>query len=314
MCRWKKIIWMGYALLYFPLQEIASQGLPASAWLGRLFLENAIIRDLKEDHTKAETRLDYSVSLNCLVHVNYQHGANLNQAGMNQNIRIKNTIDNNGAFRMTNTFVHILGFQHFFDSITQVCQDDNTLTTRIDLKLFKTLMLTFNSNLSSRLINNFDLQINDSGQQVRVLNASFLTPLQWVFSWGAGYNLPNFGSVSLGLTGGKLTYIRNKSIFDLRQTSLYYGVEKSKNYLLEYGLSFQLLIDRDVTKAFHWNCDLLLFKNYNTSIDMTLKNSFGLRINRFLKTSMSTKILYEERFSKHIQLENLLSVGFYIHL
>ena len=308
MCSWKKIILMGFVLLLFLDGEAISQGLPASAWLGRLFMENTIIRNLGEDKTKIETGLDYSLSLNCLLHLNYQHGANLNQAGMNQNIRIINTINRDGNFKMTNTLVHILGFQYFFDSITQVSQDDNTLITRIDLKFFKPFTLTFNSNLSSRLINNFDLQMNDSGQQIRILNASFLTPLLWVFSWGASYNLPNFGSVNFGLTGGKLTYMWNRSIFDKRQTSTYYGVEKNKNYLLEYGLSFQLLIDRDVTKTFHWNCDLLLFKNYNTSIDMTLKNSFGLRINRFLKTSMSTKILYEENLSKHLQFENLLSV------
>jgi hypothetical protein len=47
---------------------------------------------------------------------------------------------------------------------------------------------------------------------------------------------------------------------------------------------------------------------------MTFKNLFGLKINKFLKTSLSTKILYEEKLNKHLQFENLLSIGFSIHL
>jgi hypothetical protein len=74
------------------------------------------------------------------------------------------------------------------------------------------------------------------------------------------------------------------------------------------------MIEKDILKKLHWNFDLLLFKNYNTPPDMILKNLFGLRINRFLKTSLQTRIFYEEKLSRQLQFENILSVGLNLHL
>ena len=118
----------------------------------------------------------------------------------------------------------------------------------------------------------------------------------------------------MGFSGGKLTFIRDISIFEIRKSNSFYGVEKGRNYLLEYGMTFQMLIDKDLSKNLHWNCDLLLFKNYHAPVDLTFRNNIGLKINKYLKTSMSTKILYEEKLSKHLQFENLISIGFTIRL
>ena len=62
-----------------------------------------------------------------------------------------------------------------------------------------------------------------------------------------------------------------------------------------------------------WNCDLLFFKNYKKPVDMTLRNLFGIRINKFLKTTVQTRILYEKKIIDHLQVENMISIGFYFH-
>ena len=79
-------------------------------------------------------------------------------------------------------------------------------------------------------------------------------------------------------------------------------------------MSFQLLIDKDLFKFLHWNCDLLLFKNYHAPVDLTLKNLFGFKISKLLRSNINTNILFEEKVSKHLQLENLISIGFNFHL
>jgi len=41
---------------------------------------------------------------------------------------------------------------------------------------------------------------------------------------------------------------------------------------------------------------------------------FAYRINRFLKTSLQTKLFYDEDVSRQLKMENLLSIGFDFHL
>ena len=118
----------------------------------------------------------------------------------------------------------------------------------------------------------------------------------------------------MGLTAAKLTWIRDKRIFKELDVPAYYGVPKGKNWKLEYGLSMHLLVDKDILNRVHWDCDMQLFKNYEKPPDLSLKNLVGVRINKFLKTNIQTRVVYEEDLSKNLQIENLISVGFYFNL
>ena len=314
MCGWKSVICFEFILFGLISARTNSQGLSVQDWIGKQFIQASLVRNLRPEKIRVGHELDYSLSANCLLLMNSLQNADASQAGLCQTLKFRCSIENGTHFNFTAIFFHNLGFRHYFDSITQLSMDDNSLTTRLDLKLLDKFTITFNSNLTSRLLKGFDYLINDSGQQVRILNSAFLTPLIWIFSWGLGYSWIHFGSLNLGITGGKVTYIRESDIFRIRGIDQYYGIEKGKNHLLEYGMTFHLMIDKDLYRSLHWNCDLLLFKNYNTTIDMAFNNLFGFRINKFLKTSLSTKILYEDKLSKHLQIENLVSIGFYIHL
>jgi hypothetical protein len=163
-------------------------------------------------------------------------------------------------------------------------------------------------------MNGYDYSVDDSGRIVKILNSSFCTPLLWTFSGGFSIKWQGFGSLNLGVSTAKLTYIRDKSIFGKQKVTKYYGVPEGKDHVFEYGLSLQFLADKEFFKRIRWNCDLLVFKNYTSPVDVTLKNNFGIRINRFLKASIQTRIFYEETVSHSIQLENLVTFGFYVHL
>jgi hypothetical protein len=155
---------------------------------------------------------------------------------------------------------------------------------------------------------------SNSGMQIKVLNSSFLTPLIWNVSCGIGYTWNGLGSLNVGISSFKLTSIQNKQIFPIRKITSYYGIEQGKTHLLEYGLSFQLLIEKDIFRILHWDCDLLLFKNYHSPVDLAFKNIFGIRINQFLKATIQTRIFYEEKLCKHLQFENLIAIGLNLHL
>jgi hypothetical protein len=277
-------------------------------------LQDSLKHETNPARLRLTQELDYSVSFSDFLLVNWLHDNNANQIIGLQNLKYRMIAENDQGFSISNLFIHNLGFQHYFDSITKVYIDDNTLTTKIDLRIKKNYTLVFNSNLTSRWLEGFDYSINDSGRQAVILNSSFLTPLIWTFSFGVGVNWKDFGSLNLGLSGGKLTYIRQTKIFEIRHITEYYGVPAGNNHRFEYGLSLQFLVNKDFLKRVHWDCDLLLFKNYNAPVDLNFKNLIGIRINKFLKTSIQTRVFYEEKISKNLQLENLVSLGFYVHL
>jgi len=75
-----------------------------------------------------------------------------------------------------------------------------------------------------------------------------------------------------------------------------------------------VLIDKEIGRWGKWDCDILVFKNFNKPVDLVLKNLIGIKINKFIKTSIQTRLIYEEDVSKSLQMENLISLGFAIRL
>jgi hypothetical protein len=264
--------------------------------------------------TRYDGELDYTLTTNGLIIVNRLHDDRPDQVNVFENLKYRCFLHDDKTFRLTGIFTHNLGFQHYIDSITRINIDDDNLYLRLDYMISGKASLMLLSNFTSRLTNGFDYIVSDSGNQLRILSSSFLTPLIWTASFGINYLLKDYGWVSLGLSSFKLTSILNKGVFGGGQIMKYYGIEQGKTHLLEYGVTFQLQIDRNISQTLHWDCDLLLFKNYNSQVDLALKNLIGLKINRYLKASLQMRVFYEEERCKHLQFENLLSVGFNLHL
>jgi hypothetical protein len=311
---WKKDIWIELLLCWLVSINGNSQELSLKEMIARSLFRNSMnIRNVPEK-ARFTHELEYSLTANGFILINWLHDNKVNQVNLFQNLKFQCVLQDDKIFRFTGTFIHNLGFLHYFDSITKVNIDDNSLSNRLDIKIDGRFAFTINSCITSRFMNGYDYLTNDSGQLIKVLNSSFLTPLIWTFSMGLGYTFKSFGSVNLGLSAARLTYILNDHIFEIRRITSYYGINEGRNNLLEYGFTFQLLIDKYIFKKLHWNCDLALFKNYNSPVDLTFKNMFGLKINKFLTTNLQTRIFYEEKLSKHFQFENLLSIGFCYHL
>jgi len=258
--------------------------------------------------------LEYSFSINNFLFINWHHDKNANQVTLLQDLKYKFSLSGDILVHFSGSFQHNLGLQSYFDSLTKFQTDDNSLDTRFDIRLHKNLNFSINSIMSSRFMNGYDYSVNDSGKIVKTLNSSFCTPLLWTFSGGFSVKWQDFGFLNLGLSTAKFTYIRDKSIFGKQKVNQFYRVPQGKDHIFEYGLSLQFLADKEFLKRIRWNCDLLVFKNYTSPVDVTLKNNFGFRINRFLKASIQTRIFYEEAVSRSIQLENLIIFGFYVCL
>ncbi len=258
--------------------------------------------------------LEYWFTASDLLSINWQHGNNRNQVSLLQNLKYRSKFSTSRNFTISTSFVHLLGLQFFFDSLTCFQPDENTLDTRIDLRIRNNFTFNILANFSTRLFNSYQYSSGQSGRVIKTLNSSFLTPLLCTFSAGFGLIVPKLGRLNMGFSAAKLTLVSNKNIYDELGVTDFYGVPKNRNHTFEYGLSMQLLLDKDVFKRVHWNCDVLVFKNYHKPIDLVMKSLIGIKITRYLRTSIQTHIYYEQEMSKSIQVENLLSLGLYFCL
>jgi len=258
--------------------------------------------------------LDYTFSAGNFLYLNWKHDKNANQVSLLQSLKFNFSVSADSIASFSGTFLHNLGFQTYFDSLSKFQSDDNTLNTRLDLRIAKNLNLSVLSTFATRIMNGYDYSLDSANRVIRTLNSSFCTPLVCTFSGGLALKWPALGSLSLGLASAKLTCLRDGSIFRKQNTDRFYGVPKGKTCLLEYGLSLQFLADKNVSKRLKWTCDLLLFKNYTAPVDVTLKNSIALKITQWLRTNFQTRIFYEEAVSRHVQIENILTFGFSFHL
>ncbi len=255
--------------------------------------------------------LEYSISFSSLLFLNWQRVSGDNQAALFQHIKYKTKLDDTRKFTISTSFVHNLGIQVFFDSISRFQPDENVMDTRFDIRIKKNLCLTVLSNVSTRLFNAYDYSSDSTGDLMQTLRAAFLTPLLCTFSAGLGWTVPRYGTLTLGLSAAKLTLIRNKEVYDALGIPDFYGVPRNRSQSFEYGLSLHLIVDKKFPGRFHWTCDALVFKNYKKPIDVAIKNLIWIRINKFLKTSIQTRLLYEEQVSKCLQVENLITIGFF---
>jgi len=258
--------------------------------------------------------MDYSLMASDLLWRNWQQAGNGNQVALLHNFKYNAYLFDDHHFRITNTFFHNLGVQIIFDSLTKVSTDDNTLDTRVEYTFGPLFSLSFLSNLTSRMLNGYDYQSDGTGSVTRVLNSTFLSPLIWTFSGGISLLVPSFLTFSLGISAAKFTWVKDKKRLESAGSTNFFGVPADKDHLFEYGISMHLLVDKTFGCWGNWSCDVLVFKNYNKPIDLMLKNRIGFKINKLIQATIQTKIIYEENVSKSVQLENLISLGFNIHL
>jgi hypothetical protein len=258
--------------------------------------------------------LEYSLSFSTLQFVNWQQGTDAGVLSLLHHVKHRILFTNLRKVKISNFLSHDLGIQYFFDSIFRFQPDESNLDTRIEFALGKRVNVTIFSKLSTCLFNSFFYETVLNGPSLKKLRASFLSPLLWSMSSGLGWTQPGLGTFSLGLVTTKVTWLRNRMVYPQQDLAVSYGVPDDKSHLLEYGLSMHLLVDKEVLKRVHWNCDLLVFKNYQKPVDMVMKNIIGVKISRFLKISIQTRLNYEKEVSRYLQVENQLSVGFYCNL
>lgn len=255
-------------------------------------------------------QIDYKLSFSGLLNFQWEHDPAANHIALLGNLNYRSSVSNERRFKLQASLLQDLGFQIFFDSITRFFPDAASIITQLEIKINHWFTFTLNTNLSSRIFNDYRYVTDQNGDQVKRMQSGFLTPMILTFSSGFGWNLPSWGMVNFGITGGKLTFIRSREIFGILKVEKYYGVPSGKQTLLEYGISMLVTIDKNLTSSLKWTCEMILFKNYIKPVDITVKNLFEWRFGRNLSGSLQTRLFYEEAVSKKLQIDNIVTLGF----
>lgn len=312
---WRRQVAVGMALCMVVMPHFS--GAQQLVWKER---NNVSVLALPEDtlltflRLKIIQKMDYSFFLSGGLYHNWGHDLNANQVILMQDLVYQCQGETKSRFRFTEKVTHHLGFQYLVDSLSRFHIDDNQFETRMEYRFGKKQSAFLSALVSTRLFNLYNFSVNDSSEMVRTLAASFLTPLTALFTGGIQLKWPLFGSLSIGVTSAKLTWVRDQEIYETLETDIFHGVPKGKEGVFEYGLSLQLLIDHDLLKWLHWDCDLLIFKNTNLPPDISLKNNLGIKLAKLIRIRIQTRIYYEEQVKKEVQLENFISAGVVVSL
>jgi hypothetical protein len=257
--------------------------------------------------------LDYNLTLTGFSQVNENQGKGRGQLSFLQDLKYKLKISVS-RFQLSNELVHSLGFLYYIDSTGQFQPDENSLTTRLSIEISTPLSLTATTVLTSRIFNHKETFPDENGSLCSMVSSSFLTPLICTFSGGFGLQLAQKVRLDIGLSSAKLTFLLDTTVFGRLGRTVFCGVNRGRRNYLEYGLSLHFTADRTIARKLMWYCDLLLFKADGAQIDLSLRNIFAYRIGKFMKTSLQTRLMYDEDVSLKLRMENLLSVGFSFHL
>lgn len=260
-----------------------------------------------------KNELDYTVALSGFSVLNGTSDKTACQLSFLQSLKYRIRFSSK-RFQFSNDLVHTLGLLYYIDSTGKFQPDENTLTSRLSYDAARFLQFTASSVLASRIFNLREKAVDSDGSEIKRTTSSFLTPLVCNFAGGIGFNFERRLIIDIGLASAKLTYILDPGIFDRTGKDRCFGVARGKRSCLEYGLSLHVVVDRQFGKRIQWNCDLLLFRADASAVDLSLKNLFAYRIGRFLKTSLQTRLFYDEDVNLKLRMENLLSVGFDFHL
>ncbi len=278
----------------------------------------AITPVLDPNHSRVGYRfshdLEYSVAGMGLLFINWQQGDHASMVSLIQHLRYRTQFSFGNNTVISNSIIHDLGIQYYPDSISRFQPDENTVDTRIEVGILKNISFSLLSTITTRIFNSYSYTVNHSGTLARTLGSAFLTPFLWTFSAGLGWNLLKTGTLNFGLSAARFTWIRNSDIYLQQDILEFYGVPKEKRYVFEYGLSLHFQVDRTFLNRVQWNCDLLVFKSYLKDTDLILKNLIGIRIGKYWKSSIQTRVCYDRDVSPKIQVENLVSFGFYFNM
>lgn len=222
--------------------------------------------------------------------------------------------------KLTTAFFNEYGYRKYFDSLGTKTDDLFYFKNNLSYPILKSrLGLNLMTNLKSQFWKTYNYRENQTtGEQERFLYSDYKSPGYFLFSGGLRYDFLESCNLELGLAGGKITNIKNKTIFDTRNQSKLYDVKKGEKRKVDFGINFQLnvpplklgknLMLENFTQIYLPSKTISQPKSY--TLDMN--NALHLMFLKYMRFSFRTKLFYDVSVQEKMQIINQVSLGFYL--
>lgn len=166
-----------------------------------------------------------------------------------------------------------------------------------ELKLFANL--TFRTQFDK----GYDYGAAEEGGDILI--SKFMAPAYFNESIGLAWVPSDIFTVEAGL-GLKQTYVSDESLSET------YGLDAGDQFRSEAGVTIGANLEKDLLENVRFSSSIQTFTNFNTGInstDVLFSNKLIGRVNSYINTNLSLDLVYDDDFSKEIQVAQILSLG-----
>lgn len=146
----------------------------------------------------------------------------------------------------------------------------------------------------------------DYGKDPKLLLSRFMAPAYLSQVLGFGFHPTGYFTAEAGLAM-KETIVRDTTLSER------YGLNPREQFRFEPGYSFIFNFEKKIVSNVRLVSTLETFTNLKENVrktDVNFSNEIIGKINDYLNTSFQFVLVYDEDFSKEVQLKQVLSVGF----
>ena len=262
---------------------------------------------------------DFFTTVNGLHYENAQSPNQVNELNFYYNITINNNFKTR-FFTLRSYFFNEYGVRHFFDSVTIKGQDNFQIRNTLQFEIIKKY-LKFQIGVTGRsqFWKTYNYRQADTGMNTsKYLYSDYFSPGYITYSCGLSYKFLSNATIDIGLAGGKITKIKNQDIFDERETTKLYGVEKGEHKKVSYGANLIINVPpRKIGKHFGWECAGTIYADKDqlgrlSGYTVDAMNVLHYMFLKNLRVSLRTQVKYDEQINDKVFLSNMLSIGFYL--
>jgi hypothetical protein len=166
-----------------------------------------------------------------------------------------------------------------------------------DFKLFG------NINFRTQFGRGFNYGAGEEGENILI--SDFMAPAYLLENAGIAYIPTENFSAEIGL-GLQQTIVTVDELAEL------YGLDEGENFKNEAGLTFGIGYERTIATNLSISSSIETFTNLNKHIkstDVIFTNQFTGRINDFMNASLRLDFMYNDDYSKELQVAQVLSAG-----
>ena len=213
----------------------------------------------------------------------------------------KNTWDN--YFDLALGFQNATSFSRF-----RKIDDRIDITSKYGRQLNKTLYLSFLVNFNTQALTGYDYTAEPN---TKISN--FLTPGKVLFSPGIDFKPNNDFSLFVSPVTARLVFKQDEDFYNVAK----FGVDSAKKLNTEIGAFLTTKYNKAINKWASYTGRLELFSNYRhnpQNIDIYFTNLLSMKFNKWLGTTLSLDILYDDDVIKKTQLKEILGLGLTLKL